>query len=71
MFTPSGNNEHSGFDCSSDVEDKDDVDQQFDTFSQHDEKSDQEKVVQQNGNGFATDLQTHKHMVYNRNTALA
>jgi len=56
MFTPSGKNEHDGFSGSSDMEDEDDVEQQFNAFSQHHEKCSQEEIVQQNGNHFAASL---------------
>jgi len=46
------------------VEDKDDVENEFYAFNQHDEECGQEKVVQQNGNHFTTNLHNNNGIIH-------
>ena len=69
-FTPSRNNEHNSFSGSSDMEDKDYVEQQFNAFSQHDEKRSQEKVMQKNRNGLTTNLRYKYHTSFKLHSVL-
>src|SRR6218665_3480379 len=69
-FTKRRNNEHNSFSGSSDMEHKDYVEQQFNAFSQHDEKRSQEKVMQKNRNGLTTNLRYKYHTSFKLHSVL-
>jgi len=63
LFTPSGSDDWSRFNFASDMKDEDDVEQKFNSFSQHQKESGQEEIMQQNGNCFTTIL-SNNHCVW-------